>query len=388
MKRSVLPIALALCAFLLLCAVAVLASAGCTSLSATPTSVGLGSGAGLTTLPGETSVGGAPATAGTSASGGAGVWSQLSPSGGPPPAAVGQAMAFDGVIGKALLFGGYYGGSMIQETWTYDPVANTWSQLSPHYDVPPVRQNCAMVYDPATAQVLLFGGFDGTADLNDTWCFEPKFEVWMSLHPTGALPPARDEAAMAYDEVGQKAYLFGGRSGTTLLNDLWAYDPTANTWAKVSAAGAAPPARAAHSMVYDAKNGVVLVFGGETEGGADVGDLWAYDPARNSWTQVSPHGAPPSAREGAGMVYDVRDLRALIFGGSISNQTFLNDTWAYYSNTNTWTQLGPGDIAPSVRVGPLMVYDPADGRTLLFGGYDGTTGLNGLTDLWVYTPAS
>jgi hypothetical protein len=48
------------------------------------------------------------------------------------------------------------------------PVANTWSQQYPATSPPP-RSYSTMAYDPASKQVVLFGGLDGSAYLGDTW---------------------------------------------------------------------------------------------------------------------------------------------------------------------------------------------------------------------------
>jgi hypothetical protein len=50
--------------------------------------------------------------------------------------------------------------------WT----GHTWSQLSPSTS-PAARNGAAMAFDPATGQVVLFGGFNGTTSLGDTWRF-------------------------------------------------------------------------------------------------------------------------------------------------------------------------------------------------------------------------
>jgi N-acetylneuraminic acid mutarotase len=371
---------------LFLCAGVFIGGVACSGLPGTSTGVSPSSGGVLTTRPGESGTTGTGPAA-TTVTAPSGAWTQVHPAGTLPPPAVGQAMIFAASSERALLFGGYYAGSLLGDTWAYDAAANAWTQVMPNPDSPLPRQNCAMAYDAEGRQVILFGGWDGTSELDDTWCFVQKLDSWTLLEPAGERPLARDGAAMTYDEITRKVYLFGGWDGTDLFNDLWAFDPVATTWTQLSPAGAAPPARTAHCMVYDAKNGVELLFCGRTEASVDLNDLWAYDPAANTWTELEPGGSPLSVREGAGMVYDAKNLRALVFGGAIGNESFLDDTWAYYSNTNEWVELAPTGSLPPARVGPLLVYDSTDGRVLLFGGWNNTAGLNGLDDLWVFTAA-
>src|ERR1051325_6059622 len=46
-----------------------------------------------------------------------------------------------------------------------------WVQLSPAVSPSP-RSYMAMAYDPMTGKTTMFGGFDGSSYLNDTWIFD------------------------------------------------------------------------------------------------------------------------------------------------------------------------------------------------------------------------
>ena len=65
------------------------------------------------------------------------------------------------------------------------------------------------------------------------------------------------------------------------------------------------------------------------------------------------------------MAYDAAIGQLVLFGGTSSNGTVLNDTWTY--NGTTWTQLSPL-TSPSARSDFSMAYDPAMGQLVLFGG--------------------
>ncbi len=72
-----------------------------------------------------------------------------------------------------VLFGGLNGGSDLNDTWTWD--GSAWSQpvdpgcTSSCTSSPAVRSGASMAYDPATGNMVLFGGLNGGSDLNDTW---------------------------------------------------------------------------------------------------------------------------------------------------------------------------------------------------------------------------
>ena len=120
------------------------------------------------------------------------------------------------------------------------------------------------------------------------------------------------------------------------LDETWAYDPAANTWARVQPSGEQPPSRSACSMVRDPVSGKVILFGGQGNGYLD--DIWAFDPVANTWTELDPSGKRPSARVWSSMVYDPHSHRMILFGGEDAGG-YRNDTWAYDAAKNTWTDL-------------------------------------------------
>src|SRR2546423_1241156 len=84
--------------------------------------------------------------------------------------------------------------------------SKNWVHLSPNIS-PPARSYLAMTYDPASGKVVMFGGYDGTGYLNDTWTFDGT--SWSRVQ-TPLSPPARAASQMAYDAITQKVVLFGG----------------------------------------------------------------------------------------------------------------------------------------------------------------------------------
>jgi hypothetical protein len=135
------------------------------------------------------------------------------------------------------------------------------------------------------------------------------------------------------------------------------------TWSEIDS-GASPSARAYTSMVYDARSGTVLLFGGETGSGTALGDTWAY--SGGLWTPLSPHVSPP-ARWGSAMAYDSADGYVVLYGGFNGTAT-LSDTWKFVDNS--WAKL-----TPTVKPGPLVfasiAMDAATGYVVLFGGHTG-----------------
>lgn len=93
--------------------------------------------------------------------------------------------------------------------------------------------------------------------------------------------------------IGGDLYVFGGDDGSNYLNDLWRITPPVGQWERLTPP-VAPPVRSGHTMV-------ALPFGGGTSlfvfGGSRLSiaydDLWMYDTANNTWTDISPLIRPP-----------------------------------------------------------------------------------------------
>ena len=117
----------------------------------------------------------------------AGTWINLHPAGALPLSRDFQAMVFDASAGKALMFGGETASGRRNDLWAYDPAAGTWSKLHPSGTLPSARSQQSLVFDSSSGQVLLFGGFDGRSDLNDTLGLRPQPQ---HLDQAPALGPA------------------------------------------------------------------------------------------------------------------------------------------------------------------------------------------------------
>jgi len=205
--------------------------------------------------------------------------------------------------------------------------------------------------------------------------------TWSQVQPLGTIPPARRDHSLVIDSEGRMVFLFGGRAGSQQLDDLWAYDVAANTWTQLAPAGAFPPARFGHNAVFDAAGARMLVFGGQA-GGSFFNDIWAYGVRDNSWRSLSASG--PSPRYGAG---GAGVSGSLYLSHGFTDRGRFDDTWAFSLTNDQWTEVSPGQGGrPVKRCLMRIVDDPQRGRVLLYGGQ--TDGTPFLGDLWSYDIAA
>ena len=244
-------------------------------------------------------------------------WTQLHPAASPLPRYA-ESMAYDPATHQLLMFGGFTFGygpfGALGDTWTWS--GSTWTQLSPATS-PPARYGASMTFDAATGQLLLFGGVNGS-DFNDTWTWSGS--TWTQLSPATS-PPARDNASMAFDSATSQLVLFGGAHSSGDLGDTWTWD--GSNWDSVTPS-TSPPARAISPLVFDSSTNQLMLYGGSTPAGY-LGDTWTWDGS--TWTEQSPT-ASPAARSVAYMADDPGTHQVVISAG-YGNSGFVYDTWIY-----------------------------------------------------------
>jgi len=204
-------------------------------------------------------------------------------------------LAYDSESQRVILFGGWVLDGSIDElrneTFAYDPMTNTWTQMNPQ-TLPPGRSSHMLVYHPTLDRVVLFGsGYNaawGNLLENDTWAYDFNSDSWTLLKPAAA-PPARLNSAMVYVDSTDQIILFGGAREGSPLNDMWAFDHVANTWIELKPENPPGP-RAYHAMVYDSAADKIVLFGGgpNWERIDLTNETWIYDPQTNTWTDMTP----------------------------------------------------------------------------------------------------
>jgi hypothetical protein len=219
--------------------------------------------------------------------------------------------------------------------WTY------FTQFTP--DTGLAEQSA--VYDPGTNIMIVFGGFDAGIGEVDTNAVLLRANAngsgnWSTLIADGAVgsPPARDAHTAVYDAANNRMIVFGGEilsSGVfTYLNDVWVLsDANGNggtpAWIQLAPSGAPPPVRSGHTAVYDAANNRMIIFGGA--GPAPFNDVWELSNANGlggtpAWTQLIPSGGLPSGSFGSSAVYDPGNNIMTVFGGNLAH-TVTNAVW-------------------------------------------------------------
>ena len=263
--------------------------------------------------------------------------------------------------------------------------------------------------------------------------------------PASTYTPGGNNYSSTWTDLQGNLWLFTGIGLTSTsppistfpgtFGELWEFTGTGfyggscnNVWSLIYPNVAPAPSTNTPSgrwgaTTWTAPSGDLMLFGGQDGGLAFLNDLWSYNIASNTWTQIGTGGrndpgvypaAPgtpggtPGGRWGASARLDASG-NFWVFGGFGCDSTgpgcsnlLLNDLWKYTPGTNQWTwvsgsntgnQAGSygtlgtaaaGNVPPSRQASVAWI--DTTGNFWMFGGF--TTGTNGFNDLWKFDPVA
>jgi N-acetylneuraminic acid mutarotase len=252
--------------------------------------------------------------------------------------------------------------------------------------------------------MYVFGGLTGFADSvhNDLWAFDAPAKTWTEIKPTGAIPPARFLSSLVVVD-DDHLLLYGGFNVFTPdqqkpYGDLWMLNIPKRSWSKLEPVGVLPSARGAHTSVF--YEGSMYVFGGFEKIGAagHRNEMWKYNVASNTWTEISAKEPDPFPRGRIGADFTVVGTRAYLFGGGCELQPAkagsngqCDDHWVYDFQTEKWSELKSRGAIPLARrasqsdvaiYGVVYQYGGVhiEGKTLTM--YDDFHAYDPLSDTW------
>lgn len=287
--------------------------------------------------------------------------------------------------GEVLVFGGqtFHGWDLdVGDLWAYEPDTDRWEQRRE----PLAGEVTAAAYDAESDRVVVVD-LDG-----GTFSYDAATDEWERMQPADA-PSPRCGQTMAYDTESDRVVLFAGFACTKvtdpMLDDTWTYDLNSDSWKQMNPE-TSPPARIFHGTAYDPGADRVVVWGGRVEDDR----VWTYDVNNDRWEPHRPVDGPTGIRAYHGVAYDPVGERVLVFGGldllsplSTAGE-MLDELWAYDVDEGRWTRVTV-ENPPAGRSHHAMVFAPAIGRHVVFGGETGSPYSNNVTDeIWLFDPAT
>lgn len=286
-------------------------------------------------------------------------------------------------------FGGVWGNNTNHNDGArYDPVRDTWKPVTTknapaaRFDFPAVWTGKEMlVWGGYTDNQSRYQGAHADAYLNTGGRYDPATDTWKAITTEGA-PSRRSFHSQLW--TGKEMIVWGGGNANKVLSDGGRYNPARDAWRPISTDGAPSP-RYGQVSVWTGKE--MIVWGGsarEPNAPSDYFENGArYNPATDTWKPISSVGAP----KGRACVTAVWTGTEMVLWGGVNDaqasgvddaNRYVGTGARYNPATDTWTEITTTGT-PSPRL--TSVVWTGDGL-LAFGGYNGSH----LNDTWFYSP--
>ena len=245
--------------------------------------------------------------------------------------------------------------------YSYDLIRESWNTVNIVSGIPENRKyHSSAVYNDA---LFIFYGvvIEINEQLNSIWKFNFLSNEWKMISSIVGDEMANSD--MAQD--GAILYSVCGRSLSYSNNSIFYFDLSENIPARTMLAQNwdSPAKRKNHCSVV--VNDRIIIFGGISDSGDHLNDVWYFDITLNAWNYVVATGEIPAARELAGCASPYNNS-LIIFGGTdmvnIYNDIFYFDPYLSY-----WKQINSySEVMPSPRYSSCVIF--SQGSLLIFGG--------------------
>src|SRR5207249_985681 len=223
-----------------------------------------------------------------------------------PQAAIEATAVYYPTTNKIYVFGGEdaASGTNYNITRIYDIATNTWTTGA---NMPDVHSFAAGTYIPATGKIYIISGYNTgqvTSAQPNTWSYDPVANTWTDL--TGTLPFPHPAGGTAFGVINNKLYIAGGRdAANTIINLTWAFDPVAGTY---TAETDEPGTFQNNVPGSAAASGLLFVYGGGNPfSGAEptkAGLTAAHGASKLAFPLSLPKGPQLPATSNAGRYYN------------------------------------------------------------------------------------
>ncbi|KAJ3428815.1 hypothetical protein M0812_24149 [Anaeramoeba flamelloides] len=215
--------------------------------------------------------------------------------------------------------------------------------------------------------IIIFGGTNGKKRFGDLHLFSVEESIWSNNPETyGDHPSARSGHSASV--IGNQLWIFGGRSQNgQFLNDLFCFDHETYIWYQLEIDGNIPSPRAWH--VSNFVDEQLIIFGGGSIS-KTFDDVWVYELRSEKWYEADVKGREPQPRYAHSSVKIGN--RIWYFGGVSAFDEDIPTT-ILDMETATWDYVNEDGDCPLIRSRHISsIFDEEKEQILLFSGeYEG-----------------
>jgi len=235
-----------------------------------------------------------------------------------------------------------------------------WKQVD---DAPVERYHHRMVWAESRGVFYMFGGYQADyTKSNALYEYKPSTGAWKEIEVSGSKPLERVDPALVWDSENNWLWVYGGQ-GTSLLNDLWVFNPTLNSWTQRTDG---PSARSYAVGVCDPGNELLIFYGGyQGDLYNPSPDVFIYNIKTGLWHDKN--SFVPRYYHRAVWVPETETM--MVIGGVHGYQTGVGWDYAeemneYFPGNDTWVNR----TGPTGRKNPMVSWDPDGEKIILVGG--------------------
>ncbi|MCP6727496.1 MAG: kelch repeat-containing protein, partial [Patescibacteria group bacterium] len=326
---------------------------------------------------------------------------------GVPDARAQPGSTIDNANKKMYIFAGF-GATRFNDLWELDVTdgSEQWTELAEDgkSGSPSQRNDPSFEYDSTNTQLVVFGGYTGSARLNDVWFWNIGGSAFAEQTGiTGSAPSIRELTASVYDDTNNRMIIWSGRNGTAvsdLRQDFFELDLTASSEAWTDRTGSNLPAFAwgTNGAAYDTSNKLMIIVGGLDKSLEETKHAFALDLSAGGAITLEQLWFNNYLRDRDAMAYaydEDEDIMLSMGGyGRLTDGQFtaddfsgedMNEIWLYSPSADEWFQPVKGTgLTMTNREGCVGIYDTNRNRFILFGGLTGNATSNNVyyNDTW------
>lgn len=244
-------------------------------------------------------------------------------------------------------------GSYFMDMWAWNSSYNVWNEAASYPGGERVGTRSVSLNGfgyvlggehPSNCFLQIGGGVCGGTFYNDVWRYNPDSNTWVI---DTAFPGAARNFAVAVADPDDSTIYYGtgNNNGTSYFSDWWAFYTPAHTWTQLADF---PGGQRANAVGFFA-NGAIYIGTGDDNDSlyAATNDFWKYNPASNTWAQITHIPGMPLRSASAFSIGNY----GYVCLGLTGNSTYTAGGWRYNTVTDSWqaiTNYGGGVMADGV----------------------------------------
>ncbi|KAI3649733.1 hypothetical protein MP228_005365 [Amoeboaphelidium protococcarum] len=217
--------------------------------------------------------------------------------------------------------------------------------------------------------------------------------IWRKVGVSSTVVPSarRYHCAHVVNVNGiQQMVMFGGvQSGKKSVNDVWLFNFASKSWTELLLPASKPSPRFGHSSAIvnvpspDKQETlqVLLIVGGCDGENRAVNDIWLFDLKQSVWTRIDvPSSFKPRYHSALIHIHGQQSESVLILGGQINQKEYCNDAWLLNIGDISMKQLPCNKPNLLKRAGQSIIKTSVENEFILYGGFSGDGGFDTFQD--------